>query len=308
MPAQFHITALDDSLYRIALPVPVNGFEGFISSWVYTGGPTVVIDVGPSSSAVHLVEALDHIGVSRPDMILLTHIHIDHAGGIGEVAGAFPDTPVICHPRAIEHVIDPRRLWDGSQKTLGDLARKYGPISPVPARQVRAADDTDLMGITAIPTPGHAPHQYSYLIGDLLFAGESGGVCIGFERDQYYMRPATPPILRLETTLESIDRLIECNPGRICYGHIGMQPDAVDKLKTHRAQLLRWRDMILPFFEQDPQNARGTSEACLVHLFANDGLLAGFNRFSAAARERERYFLNNSVRGYWGYLGDIRQS
>lgn len=298
------ITPIEKDLHLIALPVPMAGFQGFITAWVYTGGPVLVVDVGPSSSAPHLIDALADIGVGRPDLILLTHIHIDHAGGIGEVARAFPGTPVVCHPKAVEHVVDPQRLWEGSVKTLGDLARQYGPITPVPASQVVAADRIEVPALTAIPTPGHAPHQYGYLIGDLLFAGESGGVCIALGQSEYYMRPATPPRLHLETYLKSIDRLIDHHPERICYGHIGMQPNATAMLGTHREQLLRWQRLIQPWFDKDPQDHRQTTEDCLAHLLSEDPLLAGFSRLSETARDRERFFLRNSVRGYWGYMAD----
>ncbi|MBI5063455.1 MAG: MBL fold metallo-hydrolase, partial [Desulfatitalea sp.] len=222
----------------------------------------------------------------------------------GLIAAAFPETPVVCHPKAMQHVIDPQRLWEGSLKTLGDVAQRYGPMTPVPATQVVAADRLPASGITAIPTPGHAPHQYSYLIGDLLFAGEAGGVCICLGADRFYMRPATPPRLHLETYLESIDRLIAYRPGRICYGHIGLQPEAPARLQTHRAQLLEWRRMIQPWFEGDPENTKNSMAACLEYLLANDPLLCGFSRLSAAAQERERFFMGNSLRGYWGYLSE----
>jgi glyoxylase-like metal-dependent hydrolase (beta-lactamase superfamily II) len=289
-------------LYWIPLPVPIDGFDGFVGAWLYGGGPVVLVDVGPSSGAAHLLGVLAGLGIRRLDMILLTHIHLDHAGAIGELAAAFPKTPVVCHPKAREHLIDPLRLWEGSLKTLGDVARRYGPMQAVPATQVAAADRLPVPGIVAIPTPGHAPHQYSFLIDDLLFAGEAGGVCISLGADRFYMRPATPPKLYLETYIESIDRLLAFQPERICYGHIGMQPEACVRLQTHRAQLLAWRRMIQPWFEADPENANNGMAACLDHLLTNDPLLSGFADLLPPAQGRERFFLGNSVRGYWGYL------
>lgn len=301
MPSISDTQKSGEDLYLIPLPVPIEGFDGFVTAWLYTGGPVVLVDVGPSSGAVHLQAVLAGMGL-RPDLILLTHIHLDHAGAIGEIAAAFPQSPVVCHPKAMEHIIDPQRLWEGSVKTLGDVARRYGPMTPVPAAQVVAADRLTVPGISAIPTPGHAPHQYSYLIGDLLFAGEAGGVCISLGVDRFYMRPATPPKLHLETYLASIDRLLAHRPGRMAYGHIGLQADACARLQTHRAQLLDWRRMIQPWFAADPQNTRNSMAACLEYLLANDPLLSGFGDLSPPAQGRERFFLMNSVRGYWGYL------
>jgi glyoxylase-like metal-dependent hydrolase (beta-lactamase superfamily II) len=302
MPSGPDAQKIDADLYLIPLPVPIDGFDGFVTAWLYTGGPVVLVDVGPSSGAAHLIEVLADMGIRQPDLILLTHIHLDHAGAIGAIAAAFPQTPVVCHPKAMEHIVDPQRLWEGSVKTLGDVARRYGPMTPVPAAQVVAADRLAAPGIIAIPTPGHAPHQYSYLIDDLLFAGEAGGVCISLGVDRFYMRPATPPKLHLETYLESIDHLLAHRPGRLAYGHIGLQADACARLQSHRAQLLDWRRMIQPWFAADPRNTNNGMAACLEYLMENDPLLSGFGELSPPAQGRERFFLMNSVRGYWGYL------
>jgi hypothetical protein len=129
-------------------------------------------------------------------------------------------------------------------------------------------------------------------------------VCIGLNNHDYYLRPATPPRLHLETYIESIERLISHRPKNICYGHIGMQPQAVARLQAHREQLLRWRNWIQPWFEQDPQNTRQSAEACLEYLLAKDAPLFGFNQLHPEAQARERFFLRNSVRGYWGYLAE----
>lgn len=290
-------------LYLVPLPVALPGFRGFITAWVYTAGPVVLVDVGPSSTTGHLLEALAQLGVRQPDLILLTHIHIDHAGGIGEVARAFPKTAVVCHPKAVTHLVDPARLWEGSLKTLGDVARQYGPIIPVDASRIVAADVLDLPAIQAVPTPGHAAHQYSYLIGDLLFAGEAGGVCITIDDSTEYLRPATPPPFRLETCLESIERLVALRPDRICYGHIGMRGDAVARLESHHDQLQRWYRWIVEGFgagrtEDNPH----ALDAWVDDLRVRDPLLAGWAQMDSESRERERFFLRNSVKGYLDYL------
>lgn len=285
----------------------MDGFAGFITSWVYTGGPVVIVDVGPSATSGDLLDTLKSLGIHKPDYILLTHIHLDHSGAIGQVSAVFEGTPVVCHPKAVEHLIDPRKLWEGSVKTLGDVARQYGSVAPVCQERILAADKLRTPDIQAIATPGHAPHHYSYHIGDLLFAGEVGGVCIALDDGNTYIRPATPPRLFLETYIESIDRAIALDAQRLCYGHIGMHPASRQTLEQHREQLLQWRDWIQPWFQADPENRNDTMNACLEDLLAKDPLLAHFGRLSSRDQSRERFFLRNSVRGYWGFLKDCLQ-
>ena len=92
----------------------------------------ILIDPGPSSAIPSLACALDELNISNLDWILLTHIHIDHAGGVGLLISQYPSAKVLVHHRGIRHLANPERLWQGSVNTLGDLAHLYGEIVPVP--------------------------------------------------------------------------------------------------------------------------------------------------------------------------------
>lgn len=306
MPNKSHIQQFRDNLFLISLPVPIDGFDGFIGAWVHAGDPLVLVDVGPTVSIPHLLAAFAELGFGQPDLILLTHIHIDHAGGIGGVAKAFPKARVVCHPKGVSHLIDPERLWQGSLKTLGDIAKAYEPMAPAPGEQIVASNEFNHPQIRVIETPGHAAHHVSYLMGDTLFAGEVGGVCLPTKDDSVYLRPATPPRFFLETSLNSIDRVLADTPEQICYGHIGFRTNAVHLLNAHRDQLQRWHEMIQPFFD----SAKGQWEIavmqkCRDYLLANDPLLAGFSQLPDDVREREKEFMKNSILGYWGYLETV---
>lgn len=303
MTTQTTIHAYGGQVYRVPLPVPVDGFEDFISAWVHTTDPVCVIDPGPAVGGSTLLAALDELGVSRLDYILLTHIHIDHAGGVRALSDAFPEAPVVCHPKGIAHVADPERLWQGSLKTLGSIARAYGPIEPVPRERLCAADRLRSESLAAVPTPGHAAHHFSYLLNNgMLFAGEAGGNCLPLVDGGCYLRPATPPRFFLETHLQSLDRLIALNPERICYGHVGMQTGARRLLEAYRDQLLRWERLIRPFVIAPSEDEAAAMAACRDHLLRSDPLLAGFASLPAAVQERERGFIINSIKGYWEYL------
>ena len=115
------IKKVTPQLSLITLVPPIIGFEDFIGVWLYQGETTFIVDVGPSSTANALLDILAQHQIEDLDYILLTHIHLDHAGGIGTVTERFPKTPIVCHARGISHLADPTRLWEGTLKTLGSI-------------------------------------------------------------------------------------------------------------------------------------------------------------------------------------------
>ena len=295
------IEKIADDLFLIPLTPPIRGFTGFISAWLYRGSTTWLIDVGPSACASDLLLALQHLDVRQLDAILLTHIHLDHAGAIGEIAEAFPRAPIICHQAAIPHLVDPSRLWDGTKKVLGSMALSYGPIKPVADNRLQEADRFEAESIKPIITPGHAAHHVSYQSEKYLFAGETGGVFIALPENRFYLRPATPPKFFLDAALQSVDALIACHPQMICYGHYGAHPDAVEMLHIHRRQLQFWEQLLRA--EKDKFNAAERDSKCLELLVREDRLMRNFDQLPADIQAREKYFLTNSINGYLGYIG-----
>jgi glyoxylase-like metal-dependent hydrolase (beta-lactamase superfamily II) len=291
---------LAPGLWLIPLDQGLPGFTNFIGAWLFRGPSTVLVDVGPSATIPRLLESLDQLNVTRLDAILLTHIHIDHAGGIGDFAPFFPETPIVCHESAMKHLQDPLRLWEGSVKTLGDKALAYGPIRPVPGARLCAADSYDQYGILPVLTPGHAPHHVSYLIDTYMFAGEAGGVCLQGSQGNDYIRPATPPTFFLETTIDSIDHLMDYPHHKICLGHFGMVDNSAGMLKRHRNQLFQWVDIIKR--EMDRESDEKLAVCCLHRLLGEDPLLKEWGGMERSVQEREQGFLLNSIRGFIQYL------
>jgi len=274
------------------------GFDRFIGSWVCPGDKPIVIDVGPSRSAPKLIDSLAALGIHRVDWVLLTHIHMDHAGGLAEFLDHFPMARAVCHEKGIPHLVDPTRLWQGSLKTLGDLAETYGPIRPVARDRLIPHREALDHGIAIIETPGHAPHHLSFMLQGNLFAGEAGGIY--FEgKGREYMRPATPPVFFLNQFLESIDRLLAAKDVPISYAHFGRAKSSHRMLRRQREQLLFWEERIRKEVVQGDHDLLGR---CMDSLLREDPELRAFESMRPADQERERFFMGNSIKGYLGFL------
>ncbi|MGA2317189.1 MAG: MBL fold metallo-hydrolase [Thermodesulfobacteriota bacterium] len=286
-------------LYLIELEQEMEGFRKCIGSWFFKGKYKFLVDVGPKASVGKLIESLKAIDIRKLDFIFLTHIHIDHAGGIGFLIRSFPEAKIICHASGINHLIDPRKLWRVSKKALGEIALKYGEIDPVLGGNIVSSSEFELEGFKIVNTPGHAVHHISLIYDRYLFAGEAAG----FFRDlgdKIYLRPLTPPKFALGEAIRSIDRLLEAEPQQICYAHFGIHSDAKGMLKRHKDQLFLWRDVIaeqLQYF-----NGKDLIERCIATLLEKDEFLKPLKDFNEVEKKTEFFFIQKNIEGFLEYI------
>ena len=276
------------------------GFRKFISSWLYRdNGLTFVIDPGPLSTIPHLLAELHRLGVEQLDYLLLTHIHIDHAGGAGALLAAYPQAQVICHPEGIRHLIAPEKLWQGTQNVLGPLAAAYGEILPVPAGRLSFREKVGSCQVWM--TPGHAQHHLSFQFGDLLFAGEVAGVHYPLAAG-IFMRPATPPRFLLDVAQDSLTKLIALEPQRLVFAHYGLVEEAGAYLRIARDQLNLW---VCAVATTAATRQKDREAAIIAWLLAHDEHYRNVTRLPADIRARERYFLGNSLKGMIEYVDGL---
>lgn len=300
-----NITKFSDELHIVALKQNLQGFDKFVNSLVYKGEKTFLVDVGTLSSMPILLKSLEALEITKIDYILLTHIHIDHAGGAGELIKHFPDTPVIVHKSGIRHLTDPAKLWQGSLKTLGHMAEAYGEIIAVPENNLVDAAEFSEFGISPLMTPGHAPHHVSYLREDMMFAGEVAGVFFDRGGDDFYLRVATPPRFFMDTSLESIDKVAGVEHKEACFGHFGKSSNPKKVYEKAKEQILLWAEIIEGELDKqdDPDFIRNTTDL----LLEKDPMLKEIDEFGEDFVARERAFIKNSILGYTGYFKELKE-
>lgn len=292
-----------NDLHCIDLDMPaIEGFRKFVSCWLYQSeGLTFVVDPGPLSTMPNLLAELAKHKVTKLDYILLTHIHIDHAGGTGALVKEFPTAQVICHPQGVKHMIAPEKLWLGSQQVLGDLAAAYGEIVPIPESNITSAEQLNDGVIKVFQTPGHAQHHCCYLLDDLLFGGEIAGVHSQVTHG-IYMRPATPPRFILEVAVNSLQRMIDLQPRYLVIAHYGLVEPADDYLKIGLNQLKLWVKGIAELFDKDGEIQE---DKIYLWLQKHDKNYRNQEQLAPDIRARERFFLGNSIRGISEYVENL---
>ena len=288
-----------DSLIEIRQDLP--GFNPFIGSWVCQDELNIVIDVGPASTADRLIDSLMSIGLDRVDYFLLTHIHIDHAGGLADLLGHYPMAKVICHEKAIDNIVDPSKLWAGSLKVLGKIAEAYGQPKPVRRDRLIPHTKTHINDLIIIETPGHAIHHLSFSYKNHLFIGEAGGNYFLIDNTEY-LRPATPPRFFFDVFLKSIDRLLALENQPIYYAHFGRAENSHRLLRIYREQLIRWKEIINALIAGGIRSDDELVRSCVKVLLEKDPNLAPFKKMAQDVQKRERFFMGNSVKGFLGFL------
>jgi glyoxylase-like metal-dependent hydrolase (beta-lactamase superfamily II) len=211
-----------------------------IGAWLVDG---VVVDPGPTSCLPTLLEGL---GEERPRALLLTHIHLDHAGASGALVERWPDLEVYVHERGARHMVDPERLMESARRLYGEnMDRLWGEMVPVPEDSIRVLNGGEkLFGgdFEVAYTPGHASHHVSFLHDGTAFVGDVGGVRI--DSSSLTVPPTPPPDIDLERWHESIELISAWKPERLVMTHFGMSEDVEAQLAELSERLDEWADRV----------------------------------------------------------------
>src|SRR5690606_35057540 len=197
--------------------------------------------------------ALEELGIGPDDLatVVVTHIHLDHAGGVGDIARMYPNAEIVVHEKGARHLADPSRLMRSARMVYGDmLDTLFGELKPTEASRIMAVEEAgviDLGGGRRLEThysPGHAKHHIGLLdslSGDL-YVGDAAGVYIPETAD---VRPATPPPdFDLDTALASLEKFRALRPQRLLFAHYGPVEAVEDTLDRSAEELRIWVEAV----------------------------------------------------------------
>ncbi len=226
------------------------GLRGAISAYWIDGPEPAIVDPGPSTSLGGLEDSLAELGVGLSDIrhVLLTHVHLDHAGGTGHLVSRFPHLQVHVHADGAPHMADPERLVASTRRTFGEAHdRLWGEVTPVSVECIRPwalAGPLPVPGVRAFATPGHISHHVSFLAeaDGFLVAGDALGVILAPGAPTY--PPTPPPSIDVPAWLETLHGLESVDPDAFGVSHFGVHADFGERLIAMRTALSALRDRV----------------------------------------------------------------
>jgi glyoxylase-like metal-dependent hydrolase (beta-lactamase superfamily II) len=289
------------------------GEPGVIASYLLSGPQGVaLVDVGSAASMDALLAGIRATGHDPADIvhILITHVHLDHAGATGALLPHMPRARVYVHEIGAPHLIDPEKLLASAARIYGDkMERLWGTILPVPADRVTAIGDgaelqVGARALNALYTPGHATHHVAYhdAISAAVFTGDVAGVRL---EDFSFVRPPTPPPdLNLEDWTKSIERLRALRPQALYLPHFGAVTGDIDlHFDELRKRLYSWGDIVVQGMRAGKTDAELARDLAL----ASDGEIASAGPPADAVARYElatNYLM--SAQGYVRYYRKAR--
>lgn len=231
----------------------MSGYEAITAGYLVLADRPCLVETGTARSAPVVQAALADHGLGPDDLatVVVSHIHLDHAGGVGHLAAAFPRASIVVHAEGARHLVEPQRLMASARRVYGEalLGEVFGELAPTPAERLSVVEDTaeiDLGGgrrLSAYHSPGHAKHHLGLLdsaSGDL-YVGDAAGIYVP-EAD--LLRPNTPPPdFDLDLALGSLGLFAELAPTRLLFSHYGPVEAAEATLARSAEELRVWVEL-----------------------------------------------------------------
>ena len=264
------------------------------------------METGPSSSVSNILSSLKELGVKVEDVayVAISHVHLDHGGGVGALMSFLPNAKVIVHPRGAPHIVNPEKLWLQSQKVLGHVAEIYGKPEPLSEDRIILATDGmtfdvgNNVKLKVVETLGHASHHLSYYeaLSKGIFPGDAAGIYLS-EFD--VVIPTAPPPFHLDVALASLDKLVSLNPKALYYSHFGKASNAVKRLKNYALQIKLWANIA----EEGIKNKQ-SPDAIRERILTEDKVMHKIVSFLKSHPIFMKTVIENSMQGFIDFAGE----
>lgn len=253
----------------IELDTMLGGWRRVTAGYVIEGSAPVLIETGSQTSVPVLLAALEGLGLGPSDLagVAVTHIHLDHAGGVGDVARAFPEATIYVHEKGARHLADPHRLIQSAAQVYGPLLDSlYGRLTATPAERLHVLADGEELAVapdrvlTALDSPGHAKHHLGLHDSQtgILFAGDAVGVKLP---DGGVLRPSTPPPdFDLDQAVRSLRCFADRHPSGLALAHYGLLGNPTDLLADAEVTLRDWTETAAAAFREGRDISQALSD------------------------------------------------
>src|SRR5438309_1546380 len=229
------------------------------SAYLVRAAEPALVETGPTTSVEAVRAGLSALGLGPDDLahIVVTHIHLDHAGGVGRLSSSFPSATIWVHERGAPHLADPAKLVASAARVYGEerMSELFGPVDPTPAARIRSIDEGDRVSfgdrsLEVMYTPGHASHHVSLVDSGsgALFTGDALGVHLP---DVRVLQPATPPPdIDVELGVQSIERIRERAGSMLLFSHFGPVTEVEELCEIAASRLRRWAGIVREALEE----------------------------------------------------------
>jgi|TARA_A100001011_G_scaffold102558_1_gene108256 glyoxylase-like metal-dependent hydrolase (beta-lactamase superfamily II) len=244
------VTKFENDIYQI--DVHMEGKPQRMSCYYIDSPEPILIEVGPSNSFPYLISALESIGINNIERTAITHLHLDHVGGIGHLNEKYKENFVYVHELGLKHLPNPERLWRAVSDVYTEewLKKNWGEIKPIPLENIKSLNDgADIKldknrNLKALYSPGHAKHHYTFYdeYSGTLFMGDTLGLI--YPHGDFVQPNLPPPDFDKKILFESLDNIEKLDLNQLAIAHFGIHKNPYKLIRNAKESINNWIDFI----------------------------------------------------------------